>query len=626
MLTHTNRLLDAVVSVICGAVFLYMAYATIFGPYKTTIVHLSLFALAMFTIFFLKGDGDRGLRSSALLLASDVGFATAAAVGFGYVILHFERLVNVWGATFLTPVDLVIGTVLIVVVIEACRRQSWTLAILSLLGVAYMLFGSYMPQPFTHPGFAFDRFIYLTVYTTEGLFGAGLMVGASYLFMFMMLSSALQLTGTGALIMDLANGAVGRYSGGAAKSAMLASAGLGTMTGSSIGNVLATGIFTIPLMIRTGFKPHVAAAVETNTSEGAQLVPPIMGAGVFIMAQITGIPYAAIVIAAIMPAFLYYFSLFWVVHVEGLRAGAAALPEDQRPNVRAAILGGWHLLVAPAVLFYLLVGGGYTPAYASLVALIVSLVIGLLRSATRYDLRSFGATFRTGLIQAAAIATLVASIGLIQAAIMTTGLGPRLTEIILSVSGGSLLGTALMSIVAATIIGMGMPTPIAYLLLAITAAPALEAVGASRLGAHLFVFYFAIKSGSTPPVALVATVAASIAKANWWQTAVTAFVHALPGFIVALMFLYSPGLLFQGGALGIALALVSACVGVFAFTAALQGWMLTDLGPVQRLLLGAAGLLQIIPGVETLVVGLVALVITWALSLRQRPLHRSTES
>lgn len=595
---------DAVASLLGTLITIYMVYATIFGPYKTGLVHLSIFASAMFGIFFLNQGEKESIRSFRSLVRW--GFAIASVAAFSYIIFDFERLINLWGSSYLTEIDMIVGISLIIIILEAVRRQSYALFVLALLSIVYMLWGAWFPGAFSHAGMNLRRLVYLNVYTSEGVFGVGLSVAAGYLFMFMLLGSALQATRTGDFIMNIATATVGRQTGGAAKTAMITSAGLGTVVGSSVGNVVATGTFTIPMMIRTGFKPHVAAAVETNTSEGAQLVPPILGAAAFIMAQITGIPYATIAIAAILPALLYYFSLFWVIHIEALRAGAHALPAEEIPSWRDALRDGWHLGISPILLFYLLIVENYTPAYASLVAIGVALAVGLLRSWSRLPLRQILSHFDAGVKQAASITALIAAIGLLQAGVITTGLGNRIAEIILALSDGTLFLTAVWTVVTAVIIGAGMPTPIAYLLLALVAAPALELAGATKLSAHLFVFYFAIKSGSIPPIAVVATVAASIAKANWFRTAVTATIQSLPNFIVAFMFLYSPALLMQGdgGVISIALTLVSSCVGIFALACAMYGWCIFWINWPKRVVLATGAFALIDPGAVTDVIGI----------------------
>lgn len=563
----------------------YMVYAALFGPYKTEIVHLAILLAVLLPIFFL----DQSAGRSASRRAFDAGWAALAAASGAYVIFSFERLLALWGAPFMTPTDFAVGVVLVLVVLEAARRTSLAFFLLAAVSIAYILWGSYLPGMLQHSGMDVSRFIYLTAFTAEGVFGEGLRVAAAYLFIFILLSSALQSTKTGSFLMDVCNARFGHMTGGPAKSAVAASAGLGTMTGSAIGNVVTTGAFTIPMMIRSGFKRRVAAAIEAVASEGAQMLPPVMGAGAFIMVEFTGIPYATIMLAALLPGILYFVSLFMVVHIEALRHGLTGLPREELPSARQAVKDGWHLLVAPMVLLYLLIVEGYTPNYAGTVCLFLALGVAMLRASTRLSPRAILRTIDGGVRQAAAVTALIAGIGFIQQAVLTTGLGPRFTEIVMAVSDGSTLATLGLAVVIATILGMGMPTPIAYILLAVFIAPAIEMTGVSELATHLFLFYFAIKSGSTPPVAMVAVVAASIAKANWWWTGMTAFFYSLPGFIVAFMFVYSPALLMQAPAIDILLTCLSALLGVLALSGGLQGWWLAWVSwPERAVLIGSA--------------------------------------
>ncbi len=594
--TPLQRLLSAAGITFC----FYMFYAAFYGPYKTEIVHLAIMLSVLLPIFFLDQPG----RRHPALRAADSVWALLALVAGGYVILNFDHLLNLWGAPFMTTTDVVIGVVLVLVVLEAARRSSFAFFVLASLGVLYILYGNLAPGLLRHSGMDLSRFIYLTAYTSEGVFGAGLRVASAYLFMFMLLSAALHRTKTGILLMDLCNAKFGHRVGGPAKSTVVASGAMGTMVGSAIGNVVTTGAFTIPLMIRSGFKPRVAAAIETVGSEGAQMLPPVMGAGAFIMVEFTGIPYATIALAAVIPALLYYVSLFAVVHIEALREGLLGIPKEELPSARQALKDGWHLLVAPLALVYLLMIEGYSPNYAGMICLFLAIAFAMLRHVTRMSLGEILGILDTGVRTTAQVTALIVGIGLIQQAVLTTGLGPRLTEIILSVSDGSTIVTLLLAVVVATVLGMGMPTPIAYILLAIFLAPAIVATGVSVLATHLFLFYFAIKSGSTPPVAMVAVVAASIAKANWWWTGVTAFFYSLPGFIVAFMFVYSPALLMQAPAHEVLLALVTATVGVLALSGGLQGWWLTWITWPERIILVAIAFTLVHTGWLTDLVGL----------------------
>lgn len=596
-------MIQKVISVTAVVFSAYMIYATLFGPYRTTLVHLAIFLAASFTIYFLEREG-RLIKDPLYLRAINWLCVIGTLAATAHIVINLDRILASWGASFLTTGDLVFGGVLVLVVLEAARRESIAFFLLSVIGILYILFGNLLPGVLGHSGMDLRRFIYLTAYTGEGIFGFGLNVAASYLFMFMLLSSAMAKTKTGEFIMDMCNAYFGHRVGGPAKSAVVASAGLGTMVGSSIGNVATTGTFTIPLMQKNGLPGYKAGAVETVASEGSQFLPPIMGAGAFIMAEMTGIPYASIALAALLPALLYFVSIFAVVHFEAVKLGLKGLDRSEIPSARQVLYDGWHLLIPPAILFYLLMWEGLTPGYAGMIAVLVSIVVAMLRASSRMSFGQILSVFDRGARSAASVAALIAAVGFIQQAMVTTGLAPRLTEIMLLGTGGEMIWTLVLAVVAATILGMGMPTPIAYVLLALFVAPALEIVGVSTLAAHLFLFYFAIKSGSTPPVAMVAIVAASIAKADWWKTGIWSFYYSLPGFIIAFMFVYSPALLFQGTAVEISMAMAMATIGTVGIAGAMLGWCGWPLSILERLALAAGSIFLIHSGLITDALGL----------------------
>lgn len=601
--TAYRTMIQKVISVTAVVFSAYMIYATLFGPYRTTLVHLAIFLAASFTIYFLEREG-RLIKDPLYLRAINWLCVIGTLAATAHIVINLDRILASWGASFLTTGDLVFGGVLVLVVLEAARRESIAFFLLSVIGILYILFGNLLPGVLGHSGMDLRRFIYLTAYTGEGIFGFGLNVAASYLFMFMLLSSAMAKTKTGEFIMDMCNAYFGHRVGGPAKSAVVASAGLGTMVGSSIGNVATTGTFTIPLMQKNGLPGYKAGAVETVASEGSQFLPPIMGAGAFIMAEMTGIPYASIALAALLPALLYFVSIFAVVHFEAVKLGLKGLDRSEIPSARQVLYDGWHLLIPPAILFYLLMWEGLTPGYAGMIAVLVSIVVAMLRASSRMSFGQILSVFDRGARSAASVAALIAAVGFIQQAMVTTGLAPRLTEIMLLGTGGEMIWTLVLAVVAATILGMGMPTPIAYVLLALFVAPALEIVGVSTLAAHLFLFYFAIKSGSTPPVAMVAIVAASIAKADWWKTGIWSFYYSLPGFIIAFMFVYSPALLFQGTAVEISMAMAMATIGTVGIAGAMLGWCGWPLSILERLALAAGSIFLIHSGLITDALGL----------------------
>ncbi|WP_172153261.1 TRAP transporter permease [Pseudomonas tumuqii] len=592
-----------VLSVLACLFSVYMVYATVFGPYRTTLVHLAIFLTASFVLYFLKDEGtDRQISWSKRIVNYVCVIGTLLSVT--HLFLNLDRIITSWGASFLTSTDLVMAGILSLVVLEAARRESVAFFVLSVVGILYILFGGSMPGILGHAGMELEQFLYLTAYTAEGIYGFGLEVAASYIFMFLLLSASMTQTQTGRFIMDICNAFFGRRTGGPAKSAVVSSALLGTMVGSSIGNVATTGTFTIPLMKQAGIPAHKAAAIETVASEGSQFLPPIMGAGAFIMAAMTGIPYATIALAALIPALLYFVAIFAVVHFESVRLKLGGLSKEQIPDARQVFADGWHLLIPPILLFYLLMGQGMSPAYAGVITVIASIIVAMLRKSTRLSLGQVVKVFDDGARSAASVVALIVAIGFIQQALVTTGLGPRLSELILMGTHGSLILTLILSVITATLLGMGMPTPIAYVLLALFVAPALEAVGVSTLAAHLFLFYFAIKSGSTPPVAVVAIVAASIAEASWWKSSVTAFVYSLPSFIIAFMFVYCPELLMQGEWPDIALAVVTATIGTVAFAGALQGWFGWTLSIPERLIISVGAICLVSSEITLTVIGL----------------------
>jgi len=619
-----NSPVQLVLSVLGVMLFGYMLYATLYNPFSTRVQHLALYLAGVLVIYFLHDvtnpEHGRTYRIVNWLLGA------ASAVSLGYHMANFERITNSWGAMFLNQWDLFFGGLLALLVLEAARRQSKSFALLSVLSVLYILFGAQLPGILGHPGMDLRRFIYMTAYTSEGIFGVGLEVAVSYLFMFIMLSSAMEKTRTGDFIIGLCNAGFGHRTGGPAKSAVIASAALGSFVGSPIGNVVTTGTFTIPLMKKTGYPAHKAAAIETVASEGAQILPPVMGAGAFLMAEFTGIPYATIALAAAIPALLYFLSVFTVVHIEAMRMGLTGLDRSELPSAKQVFKDGWHLLVPPLLLLHLLLIEQFTASYAGMICLVISVAVAMLRKSTRLSALGLFEMVDDGVRRAAMITALLTSIGFIQQAMVTTGLGPRLTELILLAGNGTMLWTLVLAVVVATLISMGTPASVSYVLLAMFVAPALTETGVPLLAAHMFLFYFAIKSGSTPPVAIVAAVAASIAKADWWQTAITAFLYSVPGFLIAFQFAYNPALLFDGTWPEILQSTATSILGVIAIAAGLQGWcnhMLSGgLGLAMRgaLIVGAVLLVNQGTLTDLAGVGLVAAVfiVTW-LGRHQKP-------
>ena len=586
----TDRVaLDKIVSLLAVLLCAYVFYATVWGPYKTTIVHYAIFLGVMIIIFFWSTKPlGRGLAS----LSIDTVLVLAATLSLGYVVVFWERILNAIGGTYLSSLQLSVGTVIILIVLESVRRISLPLFIIALCAIAYTLLGNYIPGILSHAGMGYRRFVYLTAFSQEGVFGLGLSVASTYIFMFMLLSAALQETGASDYFLKLTNSLVGKTRGGPAKSAVVASALTGSVIGSSIGNVVTTGSITIPMMKKAGFMPHTAGAIEVVSSEGAQLVPPIMGAGAFLMAEITGIPYSQIAVAAIIPAFLYYVSVFVVVDLESVKLGMRGLKKTEKAG--KLLFQGIHYLIPIALLFYLLMVVRLSPTYSGLLTVLVTIAINQVHKQTRLGLKGIYFLFVNGTKMCAELTALIAVIGVVQQAFTITGLGHRLSEIIVNAAGGNPVLILVLAMVIAIVLGMGLPTPIAYLLSGIFVAPALVKIGFSELASHFFLFYFAIKSGSTPPIAVVAVVAAGIARANWLRTAWRSFVFSLPGFCIAFAFVLNPGYLMEGRWTEIIGALVFGIVGVAGFSSAMQRYLLTRLTLPEILLLSFGSIVTIL--------------------------------
>ena len=567
----------------------YVFYATIWGPYKTTMVHYAIFLAVMMIIFFWS---TRPLGKGFVLFWIDNILIAATVFSLGYVVLFWERILNAIGATYLSSVQLFAGTLIVLIVLEAVRRISLPLFIIALCAIVYTFFGNYMPGPLSHAGMGYKRFIYLTAFSHEGVFGLGISVAATYIFMFMLFSAALQETGASDYFLKLTNALVGWTRGGPAKSAVVGSGLLGSVIGSSIGNVVTTGSITIPLMKKAGFKPHTAGAIEVVSSEGAQLLPPIMGAGAFLMAEITGIPYSRIALAAILPALLYYVSVFIVIDTESVKLGMRGLRQTEK--ARKIFFKGIHYIIPIVLLFYLLIIMRLSPTYAGLMTVLVTVALNQLQKKTRLELKRIYALFANGTKMCAELTALIAVIGVVQQAFTITGLGHRLSEIIVDTAGGSQILILAMAMVIAIILGMGLPTPIAYLLSGIFVAPALVRVGFSELASHFFLFFFAIKSGSTPPIAVVAVVAAGIARANWLKTAWQAFVFSLPGFCVAFAFMMNPGYLMEGNWIQYLKASVFGLIGVSGVSYAMQRYFLRRMTFPEIIILGLGSLMAIL--------------------------------
>jgi TRAP transporter 4TM/12TM fusion protein len=518
-----------------------------------------------------------------------------------YLVSQHEALVRRSGNP--TPIDLVGGLLALGVVLELARRTTgWGLVVVALMALVYAVTGPYLPGFLAHRGYGFTRLMEHLYLSTEGIWGVPLGVSADFVYLFVLFGALLDMAGGGALLIGLADRATGRTRGGPAKTAALASALMGSLSGSAVANVVTTGTFTIPLMRRSGFQPFFAGAIEAAASTGGQLMPPVMGAGAFILATWTNIPYPQVALAAIVPAVLYYVALLMAIH---FRAGRMGL-EGGRQKTGEAVLPRLHLLL-PLGFIVLLLAMGRSPMRAAFWGVVSALGVSFLARATRPNLPRIEKALLAAGSGAIQVAAACAAAGVVVGVASLTGIGLRMSELIITLSGGSLFLALLLTAMGSIVLGMGLPTTAAYVVLAALGAPALIQLGVPVLAAHLFIFYFGCISNVTPPVSLAAYAASGIAGSPPLKTAWTAMVLASAGFLVPFMFVYGPALLLMGSVGEILLVVATGMGGVTALAASTMGYLRRDLAVWERVLLGSGAVALIFPNLVTDAFGLLVL-------------------
>ncbi|MDA8224110.1 TRAP transporter permease [Desulfosporosinus sp.] len=507
--------------------------------------------------------------------------------------------------------DYIMGALGILVVLEAGRRAlGKELPILGVLFLLYAYFGEYIPGTFGHSGFSLNRIIAHMYLGSEGIFGVALGVSATFIFLFVLFGAFLGETGMAKLINDLSMAMAGTSPGGPAKVAVVASGIMGTISGSAVANVATTGAFTIPLMKSVGYKPHFAGAVEAVASTGGQLMPPVMGAAAFIMAEFLNIPYKDIMIAALIPAFLYYLAVFAMVHLEAVKTGLVGVSRDKLPIMKVVLKERGHLVLPLIAIVYLLMKG-VTPTFAAFYGILVAIGASFLRKTTRMSWRGLLMALEMGAKGSVSVAIATAVVGFIVGVSSLTSLGITLGDNMIAFAHGNLFATLVLTMITAIILGMGMPTTAVYIVGATIAAPALLKLGIAPLAAHMFVFYFGNISNVTPPVALAAFTGAGIAGSSPSQTGWTAARLATAGFLIPFIWIYSPALIAQGSIGEVLWALVTATVGVITLACAVQGYMLKATNVIQRILLFVAAFGLIKPGLITDTLGILVLIVVF---------------
>ncbi|RII37329.1 TRAP transporter fused permease subunit [Pseudooceanicola sediminis] len=587
----------AIISLLYAGLALLVTALVIYGAYFGLITALILRAV-FFSLVAAAGLLALGLRART-------GWARMLCYALALVALvpgfHIEQsyIDIVMRGAMATPVDLPIFVGLMAVVFVLVRMAlGWPLVIMMALALVYAWFGYLIPGQYGHGGYDLRRLASTLMLSTEGVYGVPMGVAVEYIFLFALLGGLLMKIGTGEVFVDIARGLTGRMVGGPGLSAALASAMLGTINGSAVANVVTTGTFTIPLMKRTGYSANLAGAIEAAASSAGQILPPVMGAAAFLMAEIIGVPYGTIALAALIPGLLYVLALMISVRLE---AGRLGLQRDMDAGL--ALL--WSTLTKRGYLLLPLIGlvgfliAGYTPTRAAVMCIVAALLISPWRKDTRVGLVDLVAVCRDTLLATMPIIAAVAAAGAVIGVLNLTGLGLMLSGLIVDLGGTSILAILLLTAVVSFVLGMGLPTSAAYLLLAVLVAPALTRLGIEPIVAHMFIFYYGLVSAITPPVALAAFAAASISGGDANGTAMEAVRLGFVKLFVPFLFVSMPGLLMVGNGLDVTLSAVFATIGIVGLTIAFAGWFVRPMSAFERGALAVAALLVVWPTAVT---------------------------
>jgi TRAP transporter 4TM/12TM fusion protein len=610
------------VAPLASALTLYQLYIALFGGFSSLIqgaYHVGGALSLIFLLYPARRVFASDWRSGYCVpIATDILLAGAAMYCCLYIVQNYDRLTTqaiIFGNTDWDNVVAIAGVLL---VLEATRRcVGLPIVIVAGAAIAYALFGDHLPV-FEHPGYELNDYATQTFFTASSIFGTPIQVSTSFIFLFLFFGVLLVRTNVGSFFNDLAFAATGRYTGGTAKAAVVASATQGMVSGSSVANTVASGSFTIPMMIRAGFRRPFAAATEASASTGGQMVPPIMGAAAFIMAEYTGVPYSEIILLAIVPAVLYFSGVFLGIHFEARKRGVLGVSRDKLPKW-GSLARRLDLLLPLGVIIYLLFAGR-SPANAALWGIVTVFVLSLLRKDTRMGPMDTLRILERGARAALPVIAACACAGIVAGTVTKTGLGGKLAGEILDLAMGHMILVLFFTMIACLILGMGLPTTANYVVTATVAAPILvNEFDVPIIVAHLFVFYFGVLADITPPVCLAAYAAAGIAGANPMRSGVIALKLATAGFVIPFVFVLEPNLLIgEGSTLQTLPVLVTALLGMTAISAGTMGYLLRPATTVERVLLIIGGGLLVYPQIVVSLLGVLLVIGVVAVQYRGR--------
>ena len=606
-----------VVRYLLAAFALLMVYMNLFANWDER-VRRSLFVGIVIILSFLVYPAKKGSTKKNHIPIYDILLMVLGAGAYFYFVINFKTIIG--HATRISQLEVIVGIIGILVLAETCRRVVG----IPILCVATVFIG-YAFYSGLGAGRAFPQvlksIVYNLFYTTSGVIGTPIGVCSTYIALFILFGAFLEATGISEFFIQLANSLAGASTGGPAKVAVISSALCGMVSGSSVGNTVTTGSVTIPLMKKTGYKGEFAGAVEAAASTGGQIMPPIMGAAAFLMAEMVGVQYSEIAMRAIFPALLYFTGIFITVHLEAKRLGLKGIAKEDLPKFVPLFIRQGYLLI-PLVTLVAMVMMGYTMSRSAVIATLLAILVSIPNKSTRMNPTRFVNALETGGKNTLSVAVACGIAGIIAGVVTMTGLGQILISAIVSVAGDRVIIALFLTMLTCIVLGMGVPTTANYIIMATTCAPILvNGMGINKIAANMFVFYFGIVADITPPVALAAYAGSAIAKSNPMKTALNASRLAIAAFIVPYIFAFNPAMLFiDADVVQVVIIIVTSLVGLTGVAGGLEGYMVTNMNPIQRILAVVGGLCLIIPGTITDLAGIaiVGASVVWQLADKKK--------
>jgi len=592
------------IGAICSLFHLFVLLVRPIDPWYFRGMHIVFLGVLCFLLY----PGWKGAMKKVHIV--DYILMLMVVVPFLYMVINFDEWIYRVGVVP-TTWDTIISLMFVIAILEMTRRTTGlALAIIATMFILYGYFGKFMPGLFYHKGYSWPR-IFTYLFSLDGILGLPIFVSAAYVYVFVIFGSFLRSSGVGNYFIEFANSIVGWARGGPAKVAIISSSLFGTVSGSSAANVVGTGSFTIPMMKKMGYKPHFAGAVEAVASTGGQIMPPVMGAGAFLMAEVLGVPYVKVLIAAILPAAMYYIAVYFMVDFEAAKTGLKGLPKEQLPPLKKTLKKIYMFLPLGILVYYIAIAMA-SIIKAGTMALVGCIAVSWTNKETRMGIKKIIDALAGGAKGAIEMAGTCAAAGIVIGIISQTGIGLKFATILLEYSRGILPLALFLSMVVAIVLGMGMPTTAAYAICAAVITTGLVNLGAIPIAAHLFVFYFACISAITPPVALAAYAGAAIANAHPNKVGFTAMKLGIAAFIAPYMFIFSPAMLMIGNVFDVIQVVFTAMIGTFALACGMQGWLMgRKISFLYRIPLIAGAILLIKPGIITDIIGICLLIATF---------------